>query len=97
MGHQYIELAYILLLVYDPMIPRVGPTYRRTVLLLDVCDIISLFLSLEIEKYLNRKQEQVRNVTRTLCGIGLSHPSTPSAILIACMAIDLCLFSAYLT
>jgi hypothetical protein len=39
MGHQYLELAYILLLVYDPMIPRVGPSYRSTVLLLDVCNI----------------------------------------------------------
>ena len=50
MGHQYLELAFILLLVYDPTIPRVGPAYRSTVLLLDVCDMTRLFRSLEIDE-----------------------------------------------
>jgi hypothetical protein len=37
MGCQYLELAHILLLVYDPNVPRVGPAYRNAVRVVDVC------------------------------------------------------------
>jgi hypothetical protein len=37
MGYQYLELAHILLMVYDPAIPRLGPAHRSAMQLLDVC------------------------------------------------------------
>lgn len=35
-------------------------------------------------------EDEVRRCVRTLCGVGLSNPTSPAAILIACMAILLC-------
>lgn len=36
MGYQYLTLAHILLLVYDPRIPRVGPAHRAAIMKVEV-------------------------------------------------------------
>lgn len=36
MGYQYLTLAHILLVVYDPGIPRVGPAHRAAIMKVDV-------------------------------------------------------------
>ena len=42
MGYQYLTLAHILLLVYDPGIPRIGLAHRAAIAKVEVCSPILL-------------------------------------------------------
>jgi hypothetical protein len=85
---QHFDLSKILLTVYDPRIPRLGPGHRAATQRIEVRPL-PLFTQITCS-LLFRSQKEVKVTIKRLCGVAISNRRAPPAMNTACMAIAMC-------
>ncbi|QSZ35409.1 hypothetical protein DSL72_008279 [Monilinia vaccinii-corymbosi] len=84
-AHQHMDISQILLITYNPRVPRLGPRHRVASQRIEVPFLMHAPIC-----YANARKAQISTVVKRLCGVAISNHTSPPAMNTACMAISMC-------
>jgi hypothetical protein len=95
---QHFDLSKILLKVYDPRIPRLGPSHWAATRRIEVRSTLQYVSRSPLRLYIPFRnpqanptiQAEVNTVVKRICGVATFNRRAPPAMNTACMAIAMC-------